>query len=255
MGDLTAYIVDDTRVIRDSLVQTIRWEECGFRVAGTAADGITAEKEIREIRPNVVITDIRMPGADGLTLAARVRELLPETQVIVITGFGEFEYAQGSLRAGAIDIILKPIRNADLEDALRKAARLIGGTAPAARGNVTLPDYVTANRSIGVLVRAVLVHIEGNYGDDVNLSALAGKFRVTASHLSRTFRNETGFTFLKYLTRRRIEHAQELLPDPGMHISEIASVCGFGSPVRFSQLFKRHVGVTPSEYRRNITGS
>ncbi|MFW5826930.1 MAG: response regulator transcription factor [Alkalispirochaeta sp.] len=255
MAELTAFIVDDKRVIRESLTQTVRWKDCGFTVVGTAADAVVAEEEIRRIRPSVVITDIRMPGPDGLTLATRVRELFPETQVIVITGFAEFDYARRSLKAGAIDIIVKPIRNEDLEQALRKAAHVIQQEAVGAGSDaVRLPDYVTKGRAIGALVRAVLVYIEGHYGEEVSLSDIAELYRVTPSHLSRTFRRETGLTFLKYLTRRRMEHAVVLLKDPGRQIGEIAAECGFHSAVRFAKLFKHQYGVTPSEYRRSRIG-
>ena len=252
MTERTVYIVDDKRLIRESLIQTVRWHTLGFSVVGSSGDGIIAEEEIRRLRPDIVVTDIRMPGMDGLSLTSHIRDFLPDTQVIIITGYEQFEYAQKSLRAGAVDIILKPIRNEDLEQALAKASARIKKDDENVVVTGSLPSAFPEDRPLGVLVRTVLLYIEKNLSSDINLAAMADMYRVTPSHLSRIFKKETGRTFLKYLIHRRIEEAQSLLADPSRRISEISETCGFGTPVRFTQLFKRIKGQTPSEYRKGL---
>jgi two-component system response regulator YesN len=252
MTDLTVYIVDDKRLIRESLVQTVRWHTLGFSVVGSSGDGIVAEEDIRRLRPDIVVTDIRMPGLDGLSLTTRIRELLPSTQVIIITGYDEFEYAQQSLRAGAVDIILKPIRNEDLEQALAKASERIKNNDEPSMISGELPPSFSEDHPVGILTRAVILYIEKNLGSDISLAAMADMYLVTPSHLSRTFKKETGWTFLKYLTHRRIEESRTLLADPSRRISEISETCGFRTPTRFTQLFKRIIGKTPSEYRKGF---
>ena len=185
MTALTVYIVDDKRLIRESLVQTVRWHTLGFSVVGSSGDGIIAEEDIRRLRPDIVVTDIRMPGLDGLSLTSRIREFLPDTQVIIITGYEEFEYAQKSLRAGAVDIILKPIRNEDLEQALAKAAARIKKSDENSMIAGALPASFPENRPVGVLIRTVLLYIEKNLSNDISLASMADTYRVTPSHLSR----------------------------------------------------------------------
>jgi two-component system response regulator YesN len=252
MTDLKVYIVDDKRLIRESLVQTIRWHTLGFSVVGSSGDGIIAEEDIRRLRPDIVVTDIRMPGLDGLSLTTRIRDFLPNTQVIIITGYDEFEYAQQSLRAGAVDIILKPIRNEDLEQALVKASARIKHNDESSMISGELPPSFPKDRPVGILTRAVILYIEENLSSDISLASMADMYRVTPSHLSRTFKKETGWTFLKYLIHRRIEKAQTLLADPSRRISEISETCGFRTPARFTQVFKRIKRQTPSEYRKGF---
>lgn len=249
MRKRTAYIVDDKRVIRESLVKTVRWEEFGFAVVGEAGDGLSAEEGIRRLRPDLIVTDIRMPGRDGLSLAALVQEILPESKVIVITGYDKFEYAQRSLRVGAVDIILKPIGDEAFEAALSRAAEQLDARERSAE--TALPQAgADDGRAVGHLVKAALVYVEEHFREEIGLASLAETFRVTASHLSRAFKRETGETFLRYLTRRRVEKAEELLADPSLQISEIAYRCGFSDPARFTEVFKEFRGLTPRERRR-----
>ncbi len=241
----TVFIVDDKKLTRESLIKTIAWEVRGFRVIGSAGDGISAEEEIRRLRPDVLISDIRMPGRDGLELAALVRELLPDTKVIIITGFDRFEYAQKSLRVGAVDVILKPIRNEDLEAALdRVRDRLETSEQDKSSHDLQAPD-----EDYGHLTRAVLSYIEQNLDQEISLNSLAAMYRVTPSHLSRMFKRETGITFLRYLNGQRLEKARVMLEDPQYRISEIAAACGFNSPLQFSKTFKDFFNQSPRDYR------
>ena len=242
----SVFIVDDKKLIRESLLKTVAWENHGFQVVGTAGDGIKAEEDIRRLRPDVVITDIRMPGRDGLELASLIQEILPETRVIVITGFDRFEYAQKSLRVGAVDVILKPIRNQDIENALNIARRQL----EQAEKNLVPDDGSVHGEEYGHLTRAALNYIEQNLGQDISLGALAEMYRVSPSHLSRIFKQDTGITFLRYLNKQRLKKALTLLDDPQYRISEIATACGFSSALLFSKNFKEFFGQTPRDYRR-----
>lgn len=102
-------IVDDEKMIRNGLVQTISWAELGIEVVGTAANGIAALEIIRNTKPHIVLTDIRMPKMDGLELTRILHEELPDIKVIIISGYEEFSYAQKALQYQAVDYILKPV--------------------------------------------------------------------------------------------------------------------------------------------------
>ncbi|MGG4045930.1 response regulator [Paenibacillus favisporus] len=118
----TAILVDDEPIILRSLKAAIPWEELGIEVAGEAKNGEGALDLVREHAPDIIISDIRMPGMDGITLMKEVLTENPGRIFIVISGYGEFEYAREALRQGAFDYLLKPIDHDELTEMLKRAA-------------------------------------------------------------------------------------------------------------------------------------
>lgn len=93
-------LVDDERIIREAIARTVDWERLGLTLIGTAADGLQAWKQIEELRPDIVLTDIKMPRIDGLELIRRTKERLPETRFAVLSGYDEFDLAVGAMNHG-----------------------------------------------------------------------------------------------------------------------------------------------------------
>jgi two-component system, response regulator YesN len=102
-------VVEDDRIIRRGICQSIEWGEHGFVIAGEAGDGEAALGLIEKEQPQVVISDINMPFMDGLEMGKKVREVSPETRIIFLTGYEEFKYAQQALKMKAFDYLLKPV--------------------------------------------------------------------------------------------------------------------------------------------------
>ncbi|MDF2723674.1 MAG: hypothetical protein K0Q59_3349 [Paenibacillus sp.] len=100
-------IVDDEVIIRRGLSTVINWEELGFELLSPAASAEEALKRIPTERPHIVLTDIQMTGMNGLELTAEVKRLLPDTEVIILTGYDDFAYAQQAIRGGVSDYLLK----------------------------------------------------------------------------------------------------------------------------------------------------
>lgn len=117
---LKVILVDDEEIIRNGIQQSLDWNSLGFEIVGTAEDGEEALSTIAVTKPNLVITDIKMPFMDGLELIERVRTDYPEIYFIIISGHDEFPLAQRALQLGAYDYILKPIDLAYLESLLQK---------------------------------------------------------------------------------------------------------------------------------------
>ena len=92
---LKVFLVEDERVIREGLRDNIPWEQYGYRFIGEASDGEMALPMIRKLKPDVLITDIKMPFMDGLSLSEMVKEEFPRTKIIIISGYDDFEYARG----------------------------------------------------------------------------------------------------------------------------------------------------------------
>jgi len=116
-------VIDDKPMIRQSIVQTIDWAKWECEVVAQAEDGLEGMEMIRSFRPDVLITDIKMPGHSGLDLAEHMQSACPSSKTILITGYQDFEYAQRAVRLGVADFILKPIRNEELEQAIGAAVK------------------------------------------------------------------------------------------------------------------------------------
>ena len=106
---IKVFLVEDEYVIREGIKKNIDWQAHGYEFCGEAGDGELAFPMIQEIRPDIVITDIRMPFMDGLALSRLIKKEFPETEIIILSGYEEFEYAKEGIKIGVAQYLLKPI--------------------------------------------------------------------------------------------------------------------------------------------------
>ena len=104
------------------------------------------------------------------------------------------------------------------------------------------------------IIRIVKKYIEENYKEDISLASAADKVKISAGYLSRLFKKEENINFIEYLTQFRVEKSKELLKDIDYNIIQIADEVGFGNSKHFSKIFKKNVGITPTEYRKRHLG-
>lgn len=116
-------IVDDERIIRDGIASVIEWEQHEMTLAGTAKDGIEAYEMIKRSLPDIVITDIIMPGMNGLDLIAKVSEEYKDITFIILSGHGEFNYASKAMAFGVKHYILKPCDESTIIPVLKKVIK------------------------------------------------------------------------------------------------------------------------------------
>jgi len=115
---LKVVLVEDETVIRESIRDNVPWEEYGYKFVGEAQDGEMALSVIRQTRPDVLITDIKMPFLDGLSLSKIVSEEFPKTKIVIISGYDDFEYARTAIEIGVEQYLLKPITKMNLKKVL-----------------------------------------------------------------------------------------------------------------------------------------
>ena len=115
---LKVFLVEDESVIREGFRDKIPWEQYGFQLVGEAGDGEMALPMIRKLKPDLLITDIKMPFMDGLSLSEIVKEEFPKIKIIIISGYDDFEYARQAIKAGVDQYLLKPITRTTLRGAL-----------------------------------------------------------------------------------------------------------------------------------------
>ena len=122
---LKVFLVEDECVVREGLRECIEWTRYGFAFCGDAPDGELALPQIRKLRPDILITDIKMPFMDGLALSKLVCAELPETKIILISGHNDFEFAQEAIEIGVEQYLLKPVTKASLLKTLEDVSRKI----------------------------------------------------------------------------------------------------------------------------------
>lgn len=122
---LKVFLVEDEIIVREGIKNNINWAAEGFAFAGEASDGELAYPLIQKARPDILITDIKMPFMDGLELSRLVRQEMPDIKIIILSGYDEFEYAKEAISIGITDYLVKPIAGAKLLEAVRKVGKLI----------------------------------------------------------------------------------------------------------------------------------
>ena len=124
-GTYKVFLAEDEIVVREGVRNTIPWEKTPFSLAGEAPDGEMALSLIQDIKPDILITDIRMPFMDGLALSRIVKKTLPWIKIIILSGHDEFEYAREALSIGVDEYLLKPVSAQEMLQTMEKLAKRI----------------------------------------------------------------------------------------------------------------------------------
>lgn len=119
------FLVEDEIIIRNGIKKSIDWEKEGYVFAGEASDGELAYTAVLKEKPDILITDIKMPFMDGLELSSLVKKELPDTKIIILSGYDEFDYAKAAIRIGVTEYLLKPVSSAKLLETLGEVAQII----------------------------------------------------------------------------------------------------------------------------------
>jgi len=245
---LKLLIADDEKIIRESLAEYVDWESHGIRCAACCANGIEALEACLDELPDIILTDIKMPGISGLELIEQIKNLDEHAEIIILSGFREFEFAQKAIAFGVRRYLLKPLNENELLDAITDAKNAISKRIPKPQRVDTAKD--------NEIIRSVMDYVEANMSDSgLSLKQIAGQHAyLNADYLSRLFVQTTGEKFSNYLNRTRIETAKHLIAQGEDRIGFIAEQVGYGhNPRYFSQVFKKYAGLTPSVFAKAVT--
>lgn len=238
-------IVEDEAIEMQELSMILNNAQLDLELIGSASNGIEGQNIIDELCPDIVISDIRLPGQTGLDMLSKV---IPDVKAIILSGYSDFKYMQNAIRLGVDDYLLKPIDNDDLIKALKKTISELNKKE--INNNIVkfdLPDSVQNH-----LINASIKFIKENYKQQVGLQEAAQHLNVSETHLSRLFKEIVKINFLTYLNTYRINKSIDLLINTNENINEIANKCGFVTPGYFAKLFKRLLNTTPTKFRDNI---
>lgn len=241
-------IVEDETIIRKGLVQAIDWESVGFKVIADAADGKKALICIENELPDVLLTDIRMPIMDGLELMSIVSQKYPTIRQMVLSGYGDFSYAQHAIQCGVVAYILKPTKDDSIYEAFKKVKRLLDGI------EMSKPVPQQENRKLfqDPTIIKVVQYIDEKFSEKITLDDVSKIAYMNPTYFSTFFKRKTGESFKDYIVSVRMKKAKELAIETDLKGHFISEMVGYDDPRYFSKLFKEAFGKTIAELRKEM---
>ena len=241
-------IIDDEPIIVKGLSKSVDWEKFSCEVIGTAFSGEEGLELIRSKEPDIVFTDIRMPCMDGLTMIAAIKSEFPGTQIAILTGYRDFEYARQAISLGVTRFLLKPSKLDEIMEALQAMTEKLQPADEMLSADLEISD----NTAGSFIAKNAVAYIEEHYKEKLKLSDVADQVYVSQWHLSKLLNRYMGQNFSEILNNVRINKAKELLKDPSLRIGDIADEVGFLDMAHFSRVFKKLVGISANEYRNQL---
>ena len=254
---LRVLIAEDEEMIRKGLVYTTDWLSMDCVVV--AADGRDGYEKILEYKPDVVITDICMPFMDGIEMIKKASEQV-RFKSILLTSYADFEYARRAIEARVCEYLLKPVD----EEALADIMERLGGVnsrqvehvmeqAEIEGGNLNLEYYMQLDLSENQYVSRAIKAIREDFARKLSIESISDDLGVSASYLSRKFKEVTGQTFLDFLNKYRVQQAIVMLGTRQYRISEISEATGFTDYKHFCSVFKKYTSKSPTKFIKGVS--
>ena len=242
-GMYKVVVVEDEKRVRQGIIMGTDWSKINCIVMGEAGNGEEGVEIIRKCRPDIVVTDIRMPKMMGIEMIERVYEYGLEPYVIFLTAYDDFAYAQQAVKLGAADYLLKPFKDGELESTISKIIEK--NRRDAQRKEQKNQELRLDPGDKSKYIMDAIAYVDVNYANP-NISVRAG-------HSSHLFRKETDSTLMVFVTKKRMRVAMSLLQDYRHKVYEVAEQVGYRNITYFSATFKKYVGVSPSEYQNRYS--
>ena len=257
-------IADDEKLEREALAELVQRRFEREVVLEVAENGRKAADTAVLWGADLILMDIEMPGMSGLDAARAVLAQRPSCRVIFVTAYSLFQYAHEAVHLGACDYLLKPVDPDELEASVRRAMRQIeterkleelAAAQPQQEQTETEEEAEDApeegeNSQTALVMAHVRRYLEDNYMFDLSLDSVGEILHISPAYLSAQFKKYQKMNFLDCLTELRINAAKELLADPFRSSAEVASMVGYEDASYFARAFKKHTGMTPTQYRR-----
>lgn len=248
-------IIADDEAITIAAIQKIvgrHFEQ--IAVAGKAANGQQAIDRAVEANADIAILDIEMPLLNGIEAGRQIREQLSHCQVIYLTAYAEFEYARQAVTLGASDFLLKPIEEELLVQTLRRTMERLGSKPLQARHYTQAYESggdvpAVAGDRAGKLALAARRYIDKRYMQDLSVESIAENLQISPNYFNRIFKSAFGIACMDHVIQVRMQRGRQLLEDPVLTIKEVSVLVGYSDANYFAKLFKKKVGLTPTEYR------
>ena len=237
------YLVDDEKLMIESVISAVAWPENGFEVIGYNTDPALAAAEIISLKPDLVICDLKMPRLDGIDLIKMLKDAGMGCEFIMLSAFGEFEASRDFFLMGGVDYLLKPF---DPQEAALVLERLSRKLAEKNNLSPSTAPVKTLTKAFDDLV----AYIYNNYEKKHTLDSLSRQFNISPNYICNLFSKHYDSTLTIFLTSIRMKMAAGMLKETEAPLKEIAAICGYPDYFYFSKTFKSYYGIPPTEYKR-----
>lgn len=246
-------LAEDDRALRYVYSRMKSWAKYGFLITKEVSNGVQALEFIKENPVDVIITDIQMPFMDGIEMMKLVRQVSPDVLVVFVTSYNEFEYAREGLRLGAVDYVVKPMKEKDLEEVLERLSGILAEQKKEDPVHI-FENIVTekVNWEEPVL-QNMCTYLKNNLQRNLTLEEVAEELNLNKDYLGKVVKNKTGLNFRNLYNRFKTEYAKPLIKSGQYKIYEISEMLGYTSADYFTQIFKSNTGMTPAEYKKSET--
>lgn len=243
-------IAEDELLLQNSLVNKINESGLLFDVVGSAQTGIQAYELIEKYQPNVLITDIKMPTMSGLELIKKVRSFHPDIDCIILSGFSDFEFAKTAIHYQVSEYLLKPVDDSALYNALLQL-QIKYLHKEENYNKLYLSD--THQYTTEEIAQSLQIHFISHYYEDIKLSDISKELNYSTSYLTKIFYQYYNCAPFKYIISLRMQKARKLLKyNAELSIKQVGEAIGYSDQGYFSRMFKKHVGISPIEYREQF---
>jgi two-component system, response regulator YesN len=226
-------VADDEEMIRFSIVNMLEEFELKNLIIKEASDGEELIKLANEIKPQILLVDIKMPKINGLDAIKECKSFLSESIFIIISSYEDFNFAKEAIKLSVKEYLLKPVKPEELKESIEKAAILLNE-------NIFDQNFE--------IIDQVKKFVDKNYMNNIGIAQIAYDHKITPNYLSYLFHKKTGINFMKYLTDIRMLKAKEMLNIPGIKIHKIAENVGFNNSKHFTKIFLKYYNCIPSEF-------
>ena len=245
-------LVEDDGAVRYGYRKMKAWGENGFSITEEAANGRQAVDKIENGEIDIVFTDICMPLMDGISLMKKVREEKKQIPFIMVSSFSDFEYAREGLRLGALDYIMKPLEEKELEHALQRAKEVLGQSP---LNHVMDKICQVCGEDVNPcdpLLKSLSRYLQENMKNSVTLEAAAEALNLNKDYLGKQIKAKTGRNFKDLYHSVQIAYAKTLLKNDNYKVYEISEMLGYTSADYFASLFKKVTGLSPAAYKKQV---
>jgi YesN/AraC family two-component response regulator len=244
-------LVDDERWVRTALRKVIERCDQPFQIVQECANGLEAIDWLTNHEADLIMTDVRMPIMDGVCLVKELREKNKQSEIIMISGYDDFQYVQFALRNQVADYLLKPVEVEDMNRCLTMVSSR--QSRMKTKQHMSAATKGSDEKLESSAIQQVIYYIQSTIPGEITLQEAAAKVHLNPSYLSQLFKQQMKMNFVEYVLEQRMERAKRLLANTCLRISEVAERVGYADLAYFSNAFKRVTGKTPTEFRKNDT--